>query len=146
MPSLFVSEEDLISLTVYYTISVNKKGAKFVNVLEAAKAKQALQDPQQADKIITLNAKAKQQTWAMQQKLFSESSVYNPSKGEKETDFALFSDLQLKSAIVEWDVADEEGRPYPVTPELIDNLPAAIANELLMQYRRAISTEDGEGN
>lgn len=146
MPSLFASDEDLINLTVHYTFTINKKGANFVKVLNEEQAKAMLQDPKKADAVKTLNAKARQQTWAMQQRLFAESSVYNPAKGEKETDFALFTDFQLKSAIVDWDATDPDGRSYPVTPELIDQLPAAIANELIIQYRKAISTEDGEGN
>jgi hypothetical protein len=140
--SLLVREDDFIPITVYYTSTTNSKGVTFVKVLEEKKAKEWLADPGKSDKVRALNTKWKQQTWSAQQQLFANSNSYNPVKGQHETDWTLFSDQQLKTCLIDWDMTDEEGRVYPVSPEIIDNLCAPVANELLFLYRRAIMLDD----
>ncbi len=142
MSSLLVTESDFIPIAVYYTVTKNRFGAKFVKVLDEKKAKALLADPTTADKVQTLNTKWRQQTWSAQQQLFANSNQYHPETGKSDTDWTMFSDQQLKSCLVDWDLADDDGRPYPVSGELIDQLHASIANEMLLQYRKAIMLDD----
>ena len=146
MPSLFVSEESLINVAVYYMHVTNKRGVSLVKTMDETKAKALLQDPAKADKVKTVNGRFKPPTWSSQQKLFGQSARYNPAVGQNETDWSVFSDLQLKENLVAWDITDEDGREVPVTPERIDALPANIANDLLAGYRQSMSVDNEEGN
>jgi hypothetical protein len=142
--SLFLGEDDLLDIAIYYHSGKNSKGVRFLKILDEAKAKEWLQSPEKSHKVETLNAKFRQPTWASQQQMFSKSFVYNPGTGKKETEWTLYSDIELKANLVEWDVVDRDGRKLPVRAESIDSLPAAIANELLIRYRSLLAVEDDE--
>jgi hypothetical protein len=143
---LFVNDEDSITITVYYTSQKNSSGVRITKMIDKKKAEEMLKIPEKAAIVEQLNCKFRLPTWAAQQKLFSESNVYDPALGAKDTDLALFSDLQLKKNLIGWDATDENGRELPVTSELIDMLPPSIANDILGQYRRSLTSGDDSGN
>jgi hypothetical protein len=143
--SLLIEDNDLIDIKVYYRARKSKSGAKRVEVLTPEKAKEMLADDEKKDQVDEANFKCKQPAWADQNRLFADSSRYNPQTGKETTDWSVYSDLQLKSSIVDWDLKDDNDREIPVSEDYIDRLPANIASEILAQYRKAVLIGDDEG-
>ncbi len=68
----FVSDKDLISVSVFYSAGKNKFGFNTVKVVDEKKAKELMQSPDTAATIKTLNTKWRQPTWESQQKLYAD--------------------------------------------------------------------------
>jgi hypothetical protein len=142
--SLLVGDKDLLTLVVYYSISTNKAGYKYVKVLSDKKAKELLKDDVKAKEVNALTTKWRPQTWQAQNDLFYNSKVINSVTQKPDIDWTKFRDAQMKHCLVDWDLSDDEGRPYPVTEENINSLHSAVANALSNLYAEATAIDEDE--
>ncbi len=76
----------------------------------------------------------------------ADSKTYNKVSGAEDTDWTVFSDIQLKTCLVDWDLQNEKGEVLPVTSDIINNLHANVANALLSKYRQITSLDGDEAS
>lgn len=140
---LATGEPELIDISIYYTFQKNKKGAETLNILEEEEAKKKIEAEAKEDKksVEVLNTKWKQVSWREQNQIIQECQIQNPMTGQNEVEWTVYRDKRIKTLLVDWDM-DHEGRKIPVSPDLIDQLPAEVILKLYDNFEKATSLDD----
>ena len=143
MSSLLSAQK--ISIPLYYKMKDCKNGMKKVVIIaekDEEKAKQVIEkeknlsDEQKTVRL--LNTSWKSLNWRESNRLTRDSQVTSAS-GSQELDFFVFRDLRLKTALIDWDLRDDNNNLITVEPKAVDSLPSDIVFELLSRYDKAVS-------
>ena len=143
MSSLLSAQK--ISIPLYYKMKDCKNGMKKVVIIaekDEEKAKQVIEkeknlsDEQKTVRL--LNTSWKSLNWRESNRLTRDSQVTSAS-GSQELDYFVFRDLRLKTALIDWDLRDDNNNLITVEPKAVDSLPSDIVFELLSRYDKAVS-------
>lgn len=173
MPIVLDPAKSFVNITVYYIEEQKKNGNSIFHfitspeLMEEWKAKgyrtrqEILQEVQNvsvsqssipkitaqasfSQVIESLNTVWKRMTWKEQNTIFAQS--LRVVGGESEIDALKYRELKLKTLLKKWDAKDENGNPYPLTAETLDNLCPEVASELLRAFERVTEADDERKN
>jgi hypothetical protein len=135
---MFIKDEDVIEIKVYYRKSRNRYLAytekDYKDVPEEEKAKYS-----------PLVLKMKELTWGLYNQLQDDAMVTDAG-GERQFNVKAYKENRLKNLIKEWDAKDRDAKPVPINEKSISHLAPAIAETILRAYDDAsLLSEDEEG-
>ena len=139
---LISNTDELITLTLYYKVKVNKYGIRQYKVLEEDEGKSLLaKGDKDVDTLVTKWAVPK---WKTNSHIMRSSTFYNPADGTNRVDWSKYQENVFKTCLKDWDVVDENNSPIPVNQDTIGSLPPIIASALLDKYDKSLAIEDDE--
>lgn len=139
---LMNSEEDLITIIVYYKIKKGRHGGKQIVIIEEKEAQNALESGD--TDIETLETRWKPQTWQTNNSLIKNSMTYNKIAGSEQIDWAAYNQNIFRYCLEAWNVTDSTGSAIPPTPENVGKLPSNVAQTLIRKYEDSLSLDDEE--
>ena len=111
---MFVKRNDKIDVTVFVWETSDGN-------IDAAADK--TQVPEKTEDLETITFTFRRPTYQDSTGIMREANI----RGETEVDFASFQDVVLRTLLVDWSIADEQGKNIPVRAANISNLQPAIA-------------------
>jgi hypothetical protein len=139
---LVSTNEEFITLILYYRVKSNKHGVRQYKILEEEEAKSFLSKGDKDVDILT--TKWVVPTWKSNSNVLRSSTFYNPTDGSNKIDWTKYQENLFKACLKEWDVVDENNQAIPVSAETIGLLPPVIASALLDKYDKSLSLEEEE--
>ena len=143
---LATGKPQLVDISIYYSYLKGPNGAQRLKVYQKAEdGKKAYDDAlkdESKDTVYVLNTKWKTANWQEQNSIFSQVQTYNTHTNETQPDWNKYRDMRVKMLLAEWDL-EHEGNVLPVTPDMVDRLPAEIVIHLYNEYE-ASSVYDGD--
>lgn len=135
--------QDLLSKGYYYEEELEKKGQNYYPNKPQNEEKEIKRDPKKV--IYKLQTAWKRISW-------KESNIINSYALTKERnedgefsfsiDLFKYRDIKLKTCLKQWNLKNEKGQVMNVSPDVIDALPPAVAEELVKAFDKV--TEPGE--
>lgn len=155
--SLLDLSDSTFNIQTFYKIRKTPERNRII-VLEEKDAKKTLSDEniskEEKESINILNTTWKPISWKEQNEILdrSTSEVDITSKRGNMTNSAGDTKLQLnpykiqeyriKTALVGWDLKDDNGNPIPYRPELIDKLPVEIVMDMYNKYEFNVNLDE----
>ncbi len=140
LKSLMVTEDDGISISVYFKTITNKYGVKVQKVIDEEEAKDLISKKDTS--VQTLNTKWVIPSWKLNNAIVRQSTYYDPSTGENKIDFSKFKENIIKNCLKEWDVVDDSGNPVSITLDSIGMLPTNVANDMFDKFNNYIYSSE----
>ena len=132
---MFIDDKSLIKIAVYYKTSKEKRGIRVEPNLDK------IPEDKRAD-WKCVNCEMRPVTWKMSNDLMRESRVKNSMTMLDEIDWISYKEKKLMLTVAKWDVLTEDGKPIPVTPEVIMKMHPLVAETLLSQYDKEAYLEE----
>ena len=133
---MFVDINDHIKVRVHYL----KSGHTYSSFTSTEFEKLRLRDSEK-EAYKCLNLVMKQLTWGLQNDL-QDSALRDMPDGTSKFHYKTFKEGKLSRTIVSWDAVDKEGKPVPVTIDIIRQLAPEIAESIVRAYDEAVLLGD----
>ena len=122
-------------------IAKNKKSQEPQPVVEGQPVKEIKPVPPE-DMVECLTTYWKGLSWQDNNSITEKASYYNQLEGYHDLNVWRYRDLRLKNCLLEWDLKDPNGKPVPVSEDVINMLPTEVIMALLNKYDAAVSISD----
>lgn len=136
-----------VKIKLYYEEKTLPSGASKVHIFdEEDEAKKLLESENEDDKkrVQILNTEWRSLTWKESNTITKDSMYFDPHQGMQDVDYFQYRDLRIKSCLKKWDLKDDNGKPVPCTPDVIDQLPAEVVFALVNRYDTAVNLDEDE--
>lgn len=134
---MFIEKDRLIEIVIYYKRSKSGNSVKVETDLSKV--------PEIERKSFTKALfKMSSMTWKVYNELLRESKTTNPMTMAEETDWATYREKKLCKLLVEWDAADKDGNPIPVSEDMVMSLHPLIAENVINEYDKKVYLDEEE--
>jgi len=139
-----------VKLTTYFKAKYNKYGYCKFNKISEEQAKVALGVPEEVDNVIIINTvwrflNYNQITTIVEACTTTKKDEVGNNK--RETNMIKFNKLAMENSLIQWDLKDQEGKPYPFNPTNIGKMDPDIVDGLIKDFmERTMVDEEVEKN
>jgi len=132
-----------IEIKLYYKY-VAVKGSKKLIIVDDKKAEELMEDEEKSKEIEMIVTGWRMFTWKEQNEVTKLSSqTINVQTGEQQFSYLIYRDSVIKRCLKTWNLT-MNGKPVPVSNDMIDKLPGPIVFSLYEKFERLIDYNEEE--
>ena len=132
-----------IEIKLYYKY-VAVKGSKKLIIVDDKKAEELMEDEEKSKEIEMIVTGWRMFTWKEQNEVTKLSSqTINVQTGEQQFSYLIYRDSVIKRCLKTWNLT-MNGKPVPVSNDMIDKLPGPIVFSLYEKFEQLIDYNEEE--